>query len=90
VIIGSGAAGIAAAEEIRKQDPQASILMLGEERHGYYSRPGLAYYLTGEIVEEQLFPFSKQDFEHIGLHLLNAQVKHIYPSEHRVALHNGR
>ena len=90
VIIGSGAAGIAAAEEIRKQDPQASILMLGEERHGYYSRPGLAYYLTGEIVEEQLFPFGKQDFEHIGLHLLNAQVKHIYPSEHRVALHNGR
>ena len=90
VIIGSGAAGIAAAEAIRKQDSQASILMLGEERHGYYSRPGLAYYLTGELVEEQLFPFSKQDFEHIGLHLLNAQVKHIYPSEHRAALHNGR
>jgi NAD(P)H-nitrite reductase large subunit len=90
VLIGSGAAGIAAAEAIRKQDSQASILMLGEERHGYYSRPGLAFYLTGEISEEQLFPFGKQDFEHIGLHLLNAQVKHIYPAEHRVTLHNGR
>ena len=36
VIIGSGAAGIAAAEFIRRQDPKASILMLGEEMHGYY------------------------------------------------------
>ena len=90
VIIGSGAAGIAAAESIRRQDSQASILMLGEERHGYYSRPGLAYYLTGELGEAQLFPFSKQDFEHIGLRLLHAQVKHINPSEHRVTLHDGR
>ena len=90
VIIGSGAAGIAAAEAIRKQDSQASILMLGEERHGYYSRPGLAYYLTGELGEKQLFPFNKQDFEHIGLHLLHAQVKHIDPHGHLVSLQNGR
>ena len=90
VIIGSGAAGIAASESIRRRDPQASILMLGEEVHGYYSHPGLAYYLTGELGEKQLFPFTKQDFEHIGLHLLHAQVKHIDPAEHRVALQNGR
>lgn len=90
VIIGSGAAGIAAAESIRRQDSKASILMLGEEMHGYYSRPGLAYYLTGEIGEKQLFPFNKQDFEHIGLHLLHAQVKHLDPHEHYVALQNGR
>ena len=42
LIVGTGAAGIAAAETIRGQDPGGEILLLGEESHGYYSRPGLA------------------------------------------------
>ena len=52
--------------------------------------PGIAYYLTGELGEKQWFPFNKQDFEHIGLHLLHAQVKHIDPHGHHVSLQNGR
>ena len=90
VIIGTGVAGISAAEAIRKQDPQADLLLLGEEKHGYYSRPGLAYYLTGELSEGQLFPYTKVDFERLGVRMLHARVDQLDPDTHQVVLHNGR
>ena len=64
VILGMGAAGIAAAETIRRSDPGGEIFCISPEKAGYYSRPGLAYYLSNEIGKKSLFPFSKQDFRH--------------------------
>jgi len=55
VIVGTGAAGISAAQAIRQRDPAALITLIGDDPHGFYSRPGLAYYLTGELAERQLF-----------------------------------
>ncbi|MEJ2758486.1 MAG: hypothetical protein P8046_08415 [Anaerolineales bacterium] len=49
VIVGMGAAGIAAAEAIRSQDQQGEIICISAEKEGYYSRPGLAYYLSKEL-----------------------------------------
>ena len=46
VIIGMGVAGIAAIEAIRSVDSTGDIVIVGEDPHGFYSRPGLAYYLT--------------------------------------------
>ncbi|MGW8226254.1 MAG: NAD(P)/FAD-dependent oxidoreductase [Anaerolineales bacterium] len=89
VIIGSGAAGIAALESIRVADATAEIVLLSEERHGYYSRPGLAYYLTGELNESQLFPFSAQDFKQLGVYPQQARVVRILPDQHVVELQNG-
>ena len=88
VIIGSGAAGIAALESIRNADAAAEIVILSEERHGYYSRPGLAYYLTGELNESQLFPFSLRDFQQLGVRPKQARVVRILPDQHLVELHN--
>ena len=88
LIIGSGAAGIAAAESIRAVDAAAEIVLLSPEKSGYYSRPGLAYYLTGEVNEKQLFPFSQQDFDALGVHPQVALVKKILPDEHLVELHD--
>jgi NAD(P)H-nitrite reductase large subunit len=89
VIIGSGAAGIAAVESIRRHDAAADILLLSEERSGYYSRPGLAYYLSGELNESQLFPFGVQDFQELRVHLHHARVDRILPDEHMLELHDG-
>ena len=89
VIIGTGAAGIAAAEAIRCQDPRAKIMLVGEERHGYYSRPGLAFYLTGELDERQLHPFSERDFNRLNVQILQARAVRIHPCSHQVELHNG-
>ena len=63
--------------------------MLSAEKSGYYSRPGLAYYLTGELNEKQLFPFSAQDFNALGVHPQIAHVKKILPEQHLVELQDG-
>jgi NAD(P)H-nitrite reductase large subunit len=89
VIIGSGAAGIAAVESIRRHDIAAEIVLLSEERSGYYSRPGLAYYLTGELNEAQLYPFSDRDFQGLGVRPHHARVVRIFPDKHLVELNDG-
>jgi NAD(P)H-nitrite reductase large subunit len=87
VIIGSGPAGIAAAEAIRSHDSSGDILLVTDDPHGYYSRPGLAYYLTGELPENMLFPYTEQDFRSLGARRLNARVETIEHQHHRIVLH---
>ena len=89
VIIGTGVAGIAAALEVRQSDPNAVITLVGAEREGYYSRPGLAYYLTGELNEEQLYPFGKDDWKRLGARWVHAQALQINPQNRQVGLDNG-
>jgi len=62
VIIGSGVAGIAAIEAIRSIDDSGEVILVGDDPHGYYSRPGLAYYLTGELHDKALFPRTADDY----------------------------
>ena len=88
-IIGSGPAGVAAAEAIRSQDAQGEVLLVSDDPHGYYSRPGLAYYLTGEIPEELLFPFKEADFQKLGLLRVKTRVVSVSPQAHQIELHSG-
>jgi nitrite reductase (NADH) large subunit len=90
LIIGAGAAGVSAIEAIRSQDPSGEITLICEESAGYYSRPGLAFYLTGEITEDSLYPFQEYDFKRLKVQQMKAQAKRIHPFEHRVELHNGQ
>ena len=90
LIIGAGAAGVSAIEAIRSHDPTGEITQVCEESAGYYSRPGLAYYLTGEITEDCLYPFKETDFKRLKVQHINAQAKRIIPNEHRVELQNGQ
>jgi NAD(P)H-nitrite reductase large subunit len=90
IIIGAGAAGISAIEAIRSQDPIGDISLIYEETAGYYSRPGLAYYLTGEINENSLFPFKESDYTRLNIQLIKAQAKQIKPLEHRLVLESGK
>lgn len=90
LIVGTGAAGIAAAEAIRRADARGDILLVGEEAPGYYSRPGLAYYLTGEVPEQSLFPFTQNDFDRLRLRRLHARVTDLQTQAHEVVLADGR
>lgn len=87
VIVGSGVAGVAAAEAIRGADRAAEITLVSDDPHGYYSRPGLAYLLTGEIPAAQLFPRREAE---LGLRRLTAQVTRLAPDAHRVVLADGQ
>lgn len=66
LIIGTGVAGISASEAILEEKPGSIITMVGEEPEVYYTRPGLAYLLTGEIPTEQLSPLTGMNFKGAG------------------------
>ena len=79
-----------AAETIRGRDADAEIVIVSAEGHGYYSRPGLAYYLAKEVPEQGLFPFSPQDLARLDLHLLHDRAVSVSPAAHQVTLEGGR
>jgi NAD(P)H-nitrite reductase large subunit len=90
VLIGMGPGAIAAAEAIRGADAGAEIVVVGADPHGYYSRPGLAYYLAKELPEKWLRPFSAQGFAGLGLTMVNERVDGIDSKAHQVTLESGR
>ncbi|MCC8072944.1 MAG: FAD-dependent oxidoreductase [Clostridiales bacterium] len=54
VIIGASAAGLAAAESIRKTDKLGTITLITEEDYFPYSRPSISYYLKGKVKESDM------------------------------------
>lgn len=70
VIVGTGVTGVTALNTLRTNDPSAEISMVGDDPHGFYSRPGIVYYLNGEIPENQLPIFSKKDWKPLNVHFV--------------------
>ena len=89
VIIGSSIAGLAAAEAIRAADHAGEITLVSDDPHGYYSRPGLAYLLTGEITQAQLFPLREADWRELGLRRVTGEVTRLEPDAHQIVLADG-
>ena len=55
VIIGASAAGLACAEQIRKEDKSGEITVLTKEEYLPYSRPSISYYLKGAVKEKEMY-----------------------------------
>ena len=51
IIIGAGPCGVVAAETLRKTDPSANIVLIGNEPMPPYSRMAIPYFLTEQIDE---------------------------------------
>ncbi|MFT5115563.1 MAG: NADPH-dependent 2,4-dienoyl-CoA reductase/sulfur reductase-like enzyme, partial [Parasphingorhabdus sp.] len=51
IIIGSGPAGVVAAETLRKASPRSSIALIGDEPEPPYSRMAIPYYLVNKVDE---------------------------------------
>ncbi|MEW6094200.1 MAG: FAD-dependent oxidoreductase [Chloroflexota bacterium] len=86
VIVGSGVAGIAAAETLRTLDRSADITIVSEDPYGFYSRPGLAYFLSEELPERQLYVFSKEDWRRLNTRFVQARATRLLPQEYRLEL----
>lgn len=86
VIVGSGVAGIAAIEAIRSLDAEGEIIMIGDDPHGFYSRPGLAYYLTGELHDKALFPRTVDEYRRMNFRFVRGRVVNILRDQHSLAL----
>jgi NAD(P)H-nitrite reductase large subunit len=90
VAVGSGPAVVRAFEMVRARDAGASLTVVGREPEGYYSRPGLAYYLADEITERGLFPLDGQALAGVGADYVQGVAERVLPSEHEVVLQDGR
>ena len=62
VILGNGIAGQTAAEELRKIDAEASVVMIAAERHPLYNRVALPRYLRGQVRREKVFMRTAEDY----------------------------
>jgi len=71
VILGNGIAGQTAAEELRKLDSEASIVMIAAERHPLYNRVALPRYLRGQVRREKVFMRTAEDYarQNLDIHL---------------------
>ncbi len=82
IIIGAGVAGYAAIEAIRSQDKTGEIIMVSDDPHEYYSRPGLAYYLTGELHDKALYPRTPEDYKKLNFKYIKGRVTQIVRAKH--------
>ena len=94
VIVGFGVAGIAAIEAIRSNYPspfgrgqgEVEIVLVGDDPHGYYSRPGLAYFLTGELHDKALYPRTADDFKKLNFSTVRGRVAKISRETHSLEI----
>ena len=67
LIIGSGPAGITAAENIRNLDNQGEITVISEERVPMFYRPRIPEYAVGKVGIEEIMVKSWISTSKIGL-----------------------
>ncbi len=89
VIVGSGVAGIASIEAIRSLDREGEVVMISDDPHGFYSRPGLAYFLTGELHDKALFPFTAAAYRKMNFRYVKGRVQKILREAHVLELEEG-
>ena len=69
VVIGNGIAGQTAAEELRRGDADASIVMIAAERHPLYNRVALPRYLRGQVRREKVLMRTVEDYARQNLEI---------------------
>lgn len=67
VVVGGGIAGVTVAEELRKRDPDARIVLFDGESRPLYSRMLLKEYLKGAVDEDVLRIHDRAWFERRGI-----------------------
>ena len=90
LIVGSGPAGVVAAETLRKADPAAEITLLCGEGEAPYSRMAIPYLLRGDIPEAGTHLRKEPDhYDRLRIGLVQAQAKSVDTTARTVALSSG-
>lgn len=91
VIMGNGVAGNAAAETIRKLEPESEIRMFSREGHHYYYRPALPEYLAGEKTIRALTLHDDSWYGKNRIEIrLSTEIVDIRPAEKTVLASDGK
>ena len=72
VIIGASAAGLAAAQGIRKADKKSEITILAKEAYLPYSRPSISYYLKGTVDEKDMYLRKPSFYKENGINVVTS------------------
>lgn len=91
LIIGQGAAGTAAANELKRLDASAPVTVVTNERDWYYSRIDLPDIVSAEYRPAEAVLQSAEQFADKGIScIMGVPAVHIRPAERCVELANGQ
>jgi apoptosis-inducing factor 3 len=91
VIVGGGAAGLAAADMLRREGFQGTLTMISADDSAPYDRPNLSKDFLAGTAPDDWIPLRTPEFyaeRHIDL-VLNARVSSLDVQQRRVTLENG-
>jgi len=90
LIIGSGPAGVLAADTLRELDPDAAIVLISGEPGLPYARMAIPYLLNERIGEDGTrLRKDPLHFDALGIELVHGRVSAIDPANHAVSLEDG-
>lgn len=89
VIVGAGPCGIVAAETLRKHDPDATIVLVGNEPVPPYSRMAIPYYLIEDISEEGTYLRSLDHYEKLNISYFGHAVTSVDSPNQQLLLDDG-
>jgi NADPH-dependent 2,4-dienoyl-CoA reductase/sulfur reductase-like enzyme len=90
VVVGTGPAGVIAAETLRQADPSGSVTLIGAEPEPPYSRMAIPYLLAEEIGEEGThLRHGEGHYDKLGIEVRNAKVSKVSPNDGALGLEDG-
>jgi len=89
VVIGSGVAGVTAAETIRARDPDGAITMINGDPFPFYFRAAMSFYIKGAITEDELYGKPAVWAQENKIRTLNDRVKQVRVDNKEVCTSNG-
>lgn len=90
LVIGDGAAGVAAARAIRLRDQTGVVTIVSDDPNPHYFRAALTNYLLGQLRDEQLWGVPPGFYEQHRLGRFYGRVVHVDTSHSRVLLESGQ
>jgi len=90
VILGAGAAGVTAAETLRRSDPDCDIVLVNGEDEPPYARMAIPYVLSGKIGTEGTFLRRDADhYQRLGIRIAGSPAASVDTRFHAVRLNDG-
>ena len=92
VIVGCGAAGKAALQQIHKNDPKAKITVISDETDPFYLRPHLGYFLINDKLPPEAQKLADEELRELSgvEYILGTKVLRILPKENILELSDGK
>ena len=90
VIVGNGVAGLAAAQEARRADSNARIILIGNEGIPSYYRASLTEWITGDLNNDNILARTPSFYASLGIEQLEANVTRVDPKDAQIYFKDGR